>query len=79
MSADHKAEDRALKAAGYARLPRLWVPKDMLTDVIADAEVFGADVKRIRRKARLASKVDGAPDAPDAADMTRPGNTCHDC
>ena len=52
MSSDHKAEDRALKAAGYARLPRLWVPKDVLLEIIEEAELYGAEVKRIRRQAR---------------------------
>lgn len=55
MSSDHKAEDRALKAAGYARLPRLWVPKDVLLEIIGEAELYGTEVKRIRRQARNGS------------------------
>lgn len=84
MSGDHKAEERALKAAGYARLPRLWVPKDVLLEIIEEAELYGTEVKRIRRQARnvAAGKRRGAVGADneqiqqyDAFDRQRPCGT----
>lgn len=81
MAENHQVEDRALKAAGYARLPRLWVPKDVLLEIIEEAELYGAEVKRIRRQARNGSaekrrEAVGAANAQipqqDALDRKRP-------
>lgn len=46
------AEERALFAAGYRRLPRLWVPADEWRRVVADALKHEGDVTEIRRAAR---------------------------
>lgn len=46
------AEERALYAAGYRRLPRLWVPADLCDRVIAEATQHGPDVRKIKRAAQ---------------------------
>lgn len=46
----HEEAERRLVAAGYKRLPRLWVPAAVCDRVIAEALEYGDEVKAIRRK-----------------------------
>lgn len=49
-------EANALRAAGYVRLPRMWVPARVLEEIIKLAEVFAPEVRQIRKDARKAPK-----------------------
>ena len=49
-------EAQALRAAGYVRIPRMWVPARVLPEIIELAEVFSPEVRQIRKDARKASK-----------------------
>lgn len=51
-SPNHPAEDRALRAAGYKRLPRMWVPEAVCDEVIAMAEGYELEVRAIRQEAK---------------------------
>lgn len=42
---------RALREAGFVRLPRFWVPREMRDEVVARAEKYLNQINHIRQEA----------------------------